>query len=174
MSDCSGRERYLPYNSSSGEGEGMTMLGEAQWAWLREQLLQPAEVRSAAPAASACAPHPRRTRAALHVHCARNVPLLKRHIAPRTTLTTTQLPLHAAAQVRLVVSTVQLLSSGHGWECWRMIPHELVRMQRLISETRAAGVVFLSGDRHASGFYRLPREQGSAPYDLYEVPGGGM
>ena len=38
----------------------------------------------------------------------------------------------------------------------------------------AAGVVFLSGYRHASGFYRLPREQGSAPYDLYEVPGGGM
>ena len=55
-----------------------------------------------------------------------------------------------------------------------MIPHELLRMQRLIAETRASGVVFVSGDRHMSGFYRLPRGQGAAPYDLFEVTSSSL
>ena len=37
---CPGRERYLPYNSSDA-----TMLGDAQWLWLEQQLRLPADLR---------------------------------------------------------------------------------------------------------------------------------
>lgn len=38
--DGTGKNDYIP-----DEAEGSTMLGEAQWAWLRERLLEPAELR---------------------------------------------------------------------------------------------------------------------------------
>lgn len=40
---CPGRERYAPYEGN--EGEGKTMLGEEQWAWLERTLRQPADLR---------------------------------------------------------------------------------------------------------------------------------
>ena len=67
-----------------------------------------------------------------------------------------------ALDVRLVVSTVQVLAEGHGWERWGMIPSELVRLQRLIHTTRASGVVLLSGDRHIGALYKLPATGGEA------------
>jgi len=64
--------------------------------------------------------------------------------------------LRQPAELRLLVSTVQVLAQGHGWERWGLIPTELRRLQRLIVETQAEGVVLLSGDRHVGGIYTLP------------------
>jgi len=57
-----------------------------------------------------------------------------------------------------------------------MIPQEVTRLQRMIRETRAGGVVLLSGDRHSAGFYRTPGGDAtdSAPYDLYEVTSSSL
>jgi alkaline phosphatase D len=109
--DAPGKERYLPDDDA-----GKTMLGEAQWRWLEQQLRQPAELR-------------------------------------------------------LIVSGLQVVTEGHGWERWGNFPRERQRLYRLIADTRAQGVVFLSGDRHIGALYR---ESGGTPYPLYELTSSGM
>jgi alkaline phosphatase D len=69
------------------------------------------------------------------------------------------------AEVRLVVSSIQVVSAEHGWEVWAQLPHEQARLYRLIEETGAAGVVFLSGDVH---WGELSRHDGG-PYPLYDL-----
>ncbi len=93
-----------------------TMLGEAQWAWLEEQLRRPAELR-------------------------------------------------------LIVSSVQVLAEGHGYERWGNLPRERQRLLELIAGTRANGVILLSGDRHVGALYR--RDEG-VPYPLYEITSSGL
>ena len=89
------------------------------------------------------------------------------------------------AELRLLVSTVQVLAVGHGWERWGLIPTEVDRLVRLISTSGARGVVLVSGDRHTGGIYRLPRGESfdgrtrahggePAPYDLIEVTSSSL
>ncbi|MEO6293925.1 MAG: alkaline phosphatase D family protein [Burkholderiaceae bacterium] len=75
------------------------------------------------------------------------------------------------ADVRLIVSGVQVVADGHGWECWGNFPAEQARLFDVIRRTQAKGVVFLSGDRHVGAFYRLPR---AGSYPLYELTSSGM
>jgi alkaline phosphatase D len=106
-----GKERYLP-----DADPAKTMLGEAQWRWLEEQLRQPAELR-------------------------------------------------------LLVSSIQVVVEGHGWERWGNFPLERQRLYRLIADTKAQGVVFLSGDRHVGALYR---ETAGTPYPFYELTSSGI
>ena len=48
---------------------------------------------------------------------------------------------------RLIASSIQVVAEDHGWEKWMNLPHERERLYRLIRETGAEGMVFLSGDR---------------------------
>lgn len=94
------KERYMPDASALSK----TMLGEEQWAWLRDRLFEPADLR-------------------------------------------------------LLVSSIQLVPNGHGWECWRMLPHERARFYSLLEEAAPVGggtPVVLSGDRHVGGLYVEP------------------
>ena len=95
-----GKGPYLP-----DPDPAKTMLGAAQWAWLRAQLLQPAELR-------------------------------------------------------LIVSSVQVLAEGHGWEGWDNLPLERIRLLELIDQTGAGGVIFVSGDRHVGALYQRPTGRG--------------
>ena len=92
-----------------------TMLGAAQWAWLRAQLMHPADLR-------------------------------------------------------LIVSSVQVLAEGHGFEGWDNLPAERARLLDLIAATGATAVLFLSGDRHVGALYR----RAGGPYDLYEITSSGI
>jgi len=106
-----GRERYVP-----DEDGAKTMLGDAQWAWLRQQLRQPAEVR-------------------------------------------------------LLVSSIQVLADGHGWEAWRTLPKERQRLYTTLQESGAEGVILLSGDRHRAGIYRHDE---AIDYSLYEITSSAL
>ena len=106
-----GKGPYLP-----DPDPAKTMLGAAQWAWLRAQLLQPAELR-------------------------------------------------------LIVSSVQVLAEGHGWEGWDDLPLERIKLLDLIEETAAGGVIFVSGDRHVGALYQRPT---GAAYALYEITASGI
>jgi alkaline phosphatase D len=79
--------------------------------------------------------------------------------------------LRQPADLRLIVSGVQVIVEGHGWEAWGNFPLEQQRLLRLIQQTQAKGVVFLSGDRHIGALYRHPRSDG---YPLYELTSSGM
>lgn len=106
-----GRERYIPSDNPDQD-----MLGSAQWAWLADQLAEPADLR-------------------------------------------------------LIVSSIQVLADGHGWEAWRTMPLERDRLFRLINESGAQGVVFVSGDRHSAGLYR---RDDVASYPLYEITSSAL
>lgn len=82
--------------------------------------------------------------------------------------------LRMPADVRLIVSGVQVLAEGHGWESWGNFPNEREKLVQLIGSTRANGVVFLSGDRHIGGYYRRARADRGAPYALTELTSSGL
>ena len=79
--------------------------------------------------------------------------------------------LRQPAQVRVIVSGIQVVTEGHGWERWGNFPLERQRLYRLIAGTGAEGVVFLSGDRHIGALYR---ETAGAPYPLFEMTSSGI
>jgi alkaline phosphatase D len=79
--------------------------------------------------------------------------------------------LREPAELRLIVSTVQVLAEGHGWERWGNFPRERQRLYDLVSDTRANGVVLISGDRHIGALYR---ESSGTPYALTEITSSGL
>jgi alkaline phosphatase D len=87
------------------------MLGEAQWKWLKQQLLKPAELR-------------------------------------------------------VIATSIQCVSQDDGQETWSNLPVERARFFRLIRETKANGVIMISGDRHWS---ELSRTVDGLDYPVYDL-----
>lgn len=106
-----GKERYVPDDNPS-----KTILGDAQWRWLAQELQKPADLR-------------------------------------------------------LVVSSIQVIADGHGWEAWRLFPHERARLYKTITGLGVNGVVFLSGDRHGAALYR---KDGVNDYPLFEATSSSL
>lgn len=103
--------RYRPVYDSD-----RTMLGDTQWAWLKDQLQKPADVR-------------------------------------------------------LIASGIQIVNDEHGYECWGLFPLERDRLFKLIKNTNATGVLFLSGDRH---FAEISAIDGGVGYPLYDFTASGL
>lgn len=70
------------------------------------------------------------------------------------------------ADIRFVVSSIQVLADGHGWEAWRTLPREQARLYETVARVGAKGVVFVSGDRHLAAMYR---QEGLIGYPAYEM-----
>lgn len=79
--------------------------------------------------------------------------------------------LRKPAELRLLVSTVQILAEGHGWERWGNFPLERQKLFDTIRESGATGVVLLSGDRHIGALYR---ETPAGLYPLTEMTSSGL
>ena len=79
--------------------------------------------------------------------------------------------LREPAALRLIVSGIQVIVDGHGWEGWANFPRERERLYALVRSTRASGVIWLSGDRHIGALYRQAE---GAPYPMYELTSSGM
>lgn len=58
------------------------------------------------------------------------------------------------AELRLMVSSIQVLADGHGWERWGLLPVERERLFTLLRQTGSIPTLLLSGDRHVAGFYQ--------------------
>jgi len=59
------------------------------------------------------------------------------------------------ANLRVIVSTIQVLADGTGYECWRMLPHERDRLTKILKDAGHSSLtVILSGDRKVGGFYQ--------------------
>ena len=75
--------------------------------------------------------------------------------------------LREPAELRVIASSIQVVASDHGWEKWANFPREQARLYDLLRETKAGGVVFLSGDRHTAEL-SAERERGPS-YPLYDL-----
>ena len=93
-----------------------TMLGAEQWAWLREKLLEP-------------------------------------------------------ANLRIICSGTQFGITYNGYEAWANMPIERERMLQLIRETRANGVVFISGDVH---YGELSKVNAPNIYPIFDLTSSGI
>ena len=93
-----------------------TFLGDEQWAWLQQQLEEPADLR-------------------------------------------------------LIGTSIQFGHEYNGWESWTNFPTELERMVTLIQQTKANGVVFLSGDVHWGELSKLEVPGG---YPLHDLTASGI
>ncbi len=78
--------------------------------------------------------------------------------------------LQKPAAVRLIVSSIQVVSPDHGWEIWSQLPLERSRLFRLIEDTGAGGVLFLSGDVHWGELSRY----GGGSYPLYDFTSSAL
>jgi alkaline phosphatase D len=75
------------------------------------------------------------------------------------------------AKLRLIVSSVQFASEYNKFEAWSVFPLEQQKMVDLIKETRAEGVVFLSGDVHYADLNKYTQE---GIYPLYDLTSSGL
>ena len=83
---------------------------------------------------------------------------------------------------RFIVSSIQFLALGHGWECWNNLPYERQRLINLLDNSNIDHTVLLSGDRHRGGIYQLKTRSNkiiseitssslNVPYSNPEEPG---
>ena len=79
--------------------------------------------------------------------------------------------LQKPADLRLLVSSVQVLADAHGWEAWKQLPLSQSRLYELLEASGASGVILVSGDRHLSALYR---EEGLVDYPLYEMTASSL
>jgi alkaline phosphatase D len=75
------------------------------------------------------------------------------------------------AELRLIVSSIQLIADEHPHEKWANLPAERDRLYQLLRETKANGVVVLSGDRHLGEISMDPKAIG---YPLFDVTSSGL
>jgi alkaline phosphatase D len=79
---------------------------------------------------------------------------------------------NSEADFNLIVSSIQYLSSEHGFETWGNMPHEVDKLNTLIATSKAKGVIVLSGDRHISEFSRTNID--GVNYPLIDFTSSGM
>ena len=83
---------------------------------------------------------------------------------------------------RFIISSIQFLAIGHGWECWNNLPYERQKLINLIDKSKIEHTVLLSGDRHRGGLYQLKTKTNkiisemtssslNVPYSNSEEPG---
>lgn len=80
--------------------------------------------------------------------------------------------LREPAEVRVIASSIQVVSEESGWEGWATMPHERDRLFRTIARTNASGVVFLSGDRHHTEISRMVDTP--TPYPMWDITSSGL
>ncbi|MDY3552253.1 alkaline phosphatase D family protein [Gemmata sp. JC717] len=75
------------------------------------------------------------------------------------------------AELRLLVSSIQVISDEHPFEKWATFPKEREKLYALLKSTGASGVMILSGDRHLADISVDPTAIG---YPLYDVTSSGF
>ena len=76
------------------------------------------------------------------------------------------------ADFNLIMSSIQVLSGEHGFETWGNFPLEVKKLEDIIVQSGAKGVILLSGDRHISEFSRAEVE--GLSYPLVDFTSSGL
>ncbi len=75
------------------------------------------------------------------------------------------------AEVRIIGSSIQVLSDEHPYEKWSNFPKERERLYQLIRKCEASGVVLLSGDRHLG---EISLDTQAVGYPLHDITASGL
>lgn len=75
------------------------------------------------------------------------------------------------AELRLIGSSIQVVSEDHRFEKWANMPTERAKLFAAIRKAGAAGVVILSGDRHLGEISSMDAEIG---YPLIDITASGI
>ena len=82
--------------------------------------------------------------------------------------------LQVPAEVRLIVSSIQVVPIDHGWEKWGNLPRERQRLLEMV-RNHATGVIFLTGDRHTADISIAPPDTDGGPlYPIYDITSSGL
>ena len=76
------------------------------------------------------------------------------------------------ADFNLIMSSIQVLSGEHGFETWGNFPLEVEKLEEVIAQSGAKGVILLSGDRHISEFSRA--DVAGLSYPLVDFTSSGL
>jgi alkaline phosphatase D len=79
--------------------------------------------------------------------------------------------LREPADLRLLISSIQLVANDHHWEKWGTLPRERQRLFNLIRDTGASGLIVLSGDRHRGEMSKI---DGAVAYPLYDITSSAL
>lgn len=83
--------------------------------------------------------------------------------------------LKAPADMRIVMSSYQLLPQDHNWELWENFPNERVRFLKLLKSCNTGPVLIVSGDRHMGEIMELkPSDPNSPGFFVYEMTSSGL
>lgn len=75
------------------------------------------------------------------------------------------------AEVRIVATSIQAVAAEHGWETWGTFPKQRQKLFDLIAEKKAAGVIFISGDRHLA---EISKETEEVAYPLFDLTSSSL
>ena len=75
------------------------------------------------------------------------------------------------AKLRLIICSVQLIAEDHPYEKWMNFPLERARFYKVLKDTKAQGVVVLSGDRHLAELSVMDAGLG---YPLFDLTSSGI
>jgi alkaline phosphatase D len=79
--------------------------------------------------------------------------------------------LKTPADLRLIGSSIQVIAEDHAFEKWMNFPKERDRLVQVLRDTKANGVVFLSGDRHLGELSQMDAGLG---YPLFDLTSSGL
>jgi alkaline phosphatase D len=78
------------------------------------------------------------------------------------------------AEVRIVLSSIQVAATEHHWEQWGNFPAERARLFRTLRESGATGLVVVSGDRHSAEISCVAPGPDTLPYPLYDLTASSL
>lgn len=76
------------------------------------------------------------------------------------------------ANFNVIVSSIQFLSSEHGFESWGTMPLEALRLENIILKSTAKNTIILSGDRHIAEFSK--KQIGPNNFTLIDFTSSGL
>ena len=76
------------------------------------------------------------------------------------------------AELRFIVSSIQLVTSAHNFESWANFPRERERFYKLLAAQSVNNAVLLTGDRHSGAFYKADVPGLKAP--LWEITSSSL
>ena len=82
--------------------------------------------------------------------------------------------LRRPAEIRIVLSSIQVASTEHGYEHWGNFPGERARLLETLRESEATSVIVVSGDRHSAEISKIPAGDDALPYPLYDLTASSL